>query len=50
LNSWAEYHNKPGKQGKPPVTTKTFEIQVHDDHLARLATVRKPILAVAELI
>lgn len=32
------------------MTTKTFEIQVHDDHLARLATVRKPIVAVAELI
>jgi hypothetical protein len=32
------------------VTTKTFEIQVHDDHLAKLAQARKPILAVAELI
>lgn len=32
------------------MTAKTFEIQVHDDHLARLAQVRKPILAVAELI
>ena len=32
------------------VTTRSFEIQVHDDHLARIAQVRKPILAVAELI
>ena len=31
-------------------TTKTFEIQVQDDHLQSLAQVRKPILAVAELI
>lgn len=32
------------------MTTKTFEIQVQDDHLQRIAQVRKPILAVAELI
>lgn len=32
------------------MNTKTFEIQVQDDHLQRIATVRKPILAVAELI
>jgi len=32
------------------VTTKTFEVQVYDHHLARLAQTRKPILAVAELI
>jgi len=32
------------------VTVKTFEIQVHDDHLVRLAQVRKPVLSVAELI
>ena len=31
-------------------TGKTFEIQVQDDHLQRIAQVRKPILAVAELI
>ena len=36
--------------GGADVTAKTFEIQVHDDHLARLAQVRKPILAVAETI
>lgn len=29
---------------------KTFEIEVQNDHLERLAQVRKPILAVAELI
>ena len=28
----------------------TFEIEVQDDHLQRLAQVQKPILAVAELI
>lgn len=32
------------------MTTKTVEIQVQNDHLARLAQVRKPILAVAELV
>jgi Histidine kinase-, DNA gyrase B-, and HSP90-like ATPase len=32
------------------MTTKTFEIQVQDDHLQRIAQVRKPILAIAELI
>lgn len=32
------------------MTAKTIEIQVENDHLARLAQVRKPILAVAELI
>ena len=32
------------------MATKSFEIQVHDDHLQRIAQVRKPILAVAELI
>jgi Histidine kinase-, DNA gyrase B-, and HSP90-like ATPase len=32
------------------LTTKTFEIQVQDDHLQRLAQVRKPLFAVAELI
>ncbi len=32
------------------MTGKTFEIQVQDDHLQRNAQVRKPILAVAELI
>lgn len=32
------------------MTAKTFEIQVHDDHLARLAQVRRPILAIAEMI
>ena len=32
------------------MTIRSFEIQVHDDHLARIAQVRKPILAVAELI
>ena len=32
------------------MTTKTFEIQVQDDHLQRIAQVRKPILAVAELV
>jgi hypothetical protein len=32
------------------MTTKTFEIQVQDDHLRRLSQVRKPVLAVAELI
>lgn len=30
--------------------TKTFEIQVQDDHLQRISQVRKPIFAVAELI
>ena len=32
------------------MTAKTFEIQVQDDHLERIAQTRKPILAVAELI
>lgn len=32
------------------MTAKIVEIQVQNDHLARLAQVRKPILAVAELI
>jgi hypothetical protein len=32
------------------MTTKTFEIQVQDDYLQTIAQVRKPILAVAELI
>src|SRR5262245_12356426 len=32
------------------MTTKTFEIQVQDDHLQRISQVRKPILALAELI
>ncbi len=32
------------------MATKTVEIQVQNDHLERLATVKKPILAVAELI
>src|SRR5262245_7395292 len=32
------------------MTTRTFEIQVQDDHLQRISQVRKPILAVAELI
>jgi hypothetical protein len=32
------------------MTSKTFEIQVQDDHLQRVAQVRKPILAIAELI
>jgi Histidine kinase-, DNA gyrase B-, and HSP90-like ATPase len=32
------------------MTTKTFEIQVQDDHLRSIAQVRRPILAVAELI
>ena len=32
------------------MTAKTFEIQVQDDHLARIAQTRKPILALAELI
>jgi hypothetical protein len=32
------------------MTAKTFEIQVQDDHLQRIAQVRKPILAVAELV
>src|SRR6266446_4581847 len=32
------------------MTVKTFEIQVQDDHLQRIAQVRKPILAVADLI
>jgi DNA mismatch repair ATPase MutL len=30
--------------------TRTFEIQVQDDHLQRISQVRKPIHAVAELI
>jgi hypothetical protein len=30
--------------------SKTFEIQVQDDHLQRISQVRKPIFAVAELI
>ena len=32
------------------MTAKTFEIQVQDDHLERIAQTRKPILALAELI
>ena len=32
------------------MTAKAFEIQVQDDHLARMAQTRKPILALAELI
>ena len=32
------------------MTAKTFQIQVHDDHLERIAQTRKPILALAELI
>ena len=32
------------------MTAKAFEIQVQDDHLARIAQTRKPILALAELI
>jgi hypothetical protein len=32
------------------MTGKNFEIQVQDDHLQRISQVRKPILAVAELI
>ena len=32
------------------MTAKTFQIQVQDDHLERIAQTRKPILAVAELI
>ena len=32
------------------MTTKTFEIQVQDDHLKRIAQTRRPILALAELI
>ena len=32
------------------MTVKAFEIQVQDDHLARIAQTRKPILALAELI
>ena len=32
------------------MTARTFEIQVQDDHLDRIAQTRKPILAVAELI
>ncbi|MEI9990291.1 MAG: ATP-binding protein [Rhizomicrobium sp.] len=32
------------------MTAKTFEIQVQDDHLQRIAQVRKPVHAIAELI
>lgn len=32
------------------MNAKTFEIQVQDDHLERIAQTRKPILALAELI
>jgi hypothetical protein len=32
------------------MTTKTFEIQVQDDHLQRIAQVRRPVHGVAELI
>ncbi len=32
------------------MTAKTFQIQVQDDHLERIAQTRKPILALAELI
>jgi hypothetical protein len=32
------------------MSAKTFEIQVQDDHLQRIAQVHKPILAVADLI
>ena len=37
-----------GKVGR--MTAKAFEIQVQDDHLARIAQTRKPVLALAELI
>lgn len=30
------------------MTAKTFEIQVQDDHLERVAQTRKPVLALAE--
>ena len=39
-----------GEMPSRGMTTKTFEIQVQDDHLRSLAQARKPILAVAELI
>ena len=32
------------------MTAKTFQVQVQDDHLERIAQTRKPILALAELI
>ena len=32
------------------MTTKTFQVQVQEDHLERLSQTRKPILALAELI
>ena len=32
------------------MTARTFEIQVQDDHLERIAQTRKPLLALAELI
>ena len=32
------------------MTARTFQVQVQDDHLERLAQTRKPILALAELI
>lgn len=32
------------------MTAKTFEIQVQDDYLERIAQTRRPILALAELI
>lgn len=32
------------------MTARTFEVQVQDDHLERIAQVRKPLYAVAELV
>jgi Histidine kinase-, DNA gyrase B-, and HSP90-like ATPase len=32
------------------MTSKTFEIQVQDDHLQRISQVHKPIFAIVELI
>ena len=32
------------------MTAKTFQVQVQDDHLERIAQTRKPVLALAELI
>jgi DNA mismatch repair ATPase MutL len=32
------------------MTAKSFEIQVQDDHLERIAQTRKPVLALAELV
>jgi hypothetical protein len=31
------------------MTAKTFEIQVHNDHLERIAQVRKPIFRIVRL-